>query len=72
MGINTLYRKVSVRQYEGEKLINAQSIGGMGREFITVFVRFVYLDDLSLAPSLALAAFCLTLERGEMALSGEP
>ena len=57
---------------KGKNLLSAQLIGGMDREFITVFVRFVYLDDLSLVPSLALAAFCLTLERGEMALSGEP
>lgn len=69
MGINNLHKKVPVK---GRNLLSAHLIGGMDREFITVFVRFDYLDDLGLAPSLALAAFCLTLERGEMALSGEP
>jgi hypothetical protein len=71
MGINSLHRKVRIRQFEGENLL-LSALDWWYREFITVFVRFVYLDDLGLTPSLALAAFCLTLERGEMALSGEP
>jgi hypothetical protein len=60
MRINNIHRKVPVRQFEGEKLLSA--LDWWYREFITVLVSFVHLDDLGLPPSLALAAFCLTLE----------